>query len=394
VVAQLMAKELHLVEPGVEEAVRDHIGKNWTVSSDYPFSPDVVIICVSTPVGPGGLPDLTNVRDAANAFVGHVTDATLVIVRSTVPVGTTRDLIAPLLETGGTRVALAFCPERTIQGIALREIVELPQVVGARDERSLTKATEFFSGFVKSVVSVSSLEAAELVKLVNNCHTDLIYSYGNVVALMALEKRLDPLEVIEAANRDYPRPNLARPGFVGGACLTKDPYILTESFVGTDGEPFLVREVRRLNESMPQRVAAHFSRLLLGAGKDPASARVLVCGFAYKGVPETDDMRGTPVTSFLEHLVPVWKNVSGHDFVVDQSQIVACGVPSVALEVAMVDVDGVIFLNDHPRYSELPLERLLPRGKSVVIYDCWRLFRGSAAIAQPNIVYAGIGYER
>ena len=77
-----------------------------------------------------------------------------------------------------------------------------------------------------------------MVKLSNNCHTDLIYAFGNELALIAERHGLDPLEVIRAANVDYPRPDLAKPGYVGGGCLSKDPYLMMNSAGGR--EPFLV----------------------------------------------------------------------------------------------------------------------------------------------------------
>src|SRR5439155_547693 len=90
------------------------------------------------------------------------------------------------------------------------------------------------------VLCVSTpVEAAEAVKLINNCHTDLIYSYGNEVALLAERLSLDPMELIRAANLDYPRPDLARPGFVCGGCLSKDPYILMASAAKVGHEPWL-----------------------------------------------------------------------------------------------------------------------------------------------------------
>src|SRR5262249_57914317 len=94
------------------------------------------------------------------------------------------------------------------------------------DEPSRDAAVALFEQLTHRVVTVSSLEAAELVKLVNNAHTDLIYSYGNEVALLAERLRLDPLEVIHAANVEYPPPDLSRPGFVGGGGLAQDPAIL------------------------------------------------------------------------------------------------------------------------------------------------------------------------
>ena len=151
-----------------------------------------------------------------------------------------------------------MAPERTIQGQALRELVELPQVVGGLDAASTDTVAGVFAELARRVVPVSSLEAAEMVKLANNCHTDLIYAFGNEIALIAERHGLDPLEVIRAANLDYPRPDLAKPGYVGGGCLSKDPYIMISS--AGDREPFLVGRARELNEFLPGHVAAITAR--------------------------------------------------------------------------------------------------------------------------------------
>src|SRR5205814_6540904 len=152
-----------------------------------------------------------------------------------------------------------------------------------------------FRRLAPRLVPVSSLEAAEMVKLINNCHTDLIYSYGNEVALMAERFGLDPLEVIRAANVEYPRPDLAKPGFVGGGCLSKDPYILVDSARAAGYEPRLVGQARALNEHLPVHVARRFVELLRERRGAVTGARALVLGFAYQGWPPTDDMPGTPV---------------------------------------------------------------------------------------------------
>ena len=384
---------LHLVEPGVDEAVSHHIGANWTVADGYSFAPDVAIICVSTPVQENGKPDLRNLEDASRALAGYLRDGTLVIVRSTVPIGTTRKVVLPILRSSGKRVLLAMCPERTIQGKALRELMELPQVIGGFDELNRTAAEEFFSPFVSRLIPVSSLEAAEMVKLVNNCHTDVIYSYGNEVALMAREFGLDPLEIIDAANTDYPRPDLAKPGFVGGACLTKDPYIL---FASLDGrvDPKLIRNARELNRRLPIEVGQHLLDLIRRSGKNPKEARVFVCGFAYKGVPETDDMRGAHVYSFLDVVRPAVAEVLGHDFVVRDEVVRDCGARPVTLEEGFAAADAVIFLNNHQRYASAELSALLDRARRpLVLYDCWRIFRYNPETRREGVQYAGIGYE-
>src|SRR4030095_10869787 len=154
----------------------------------------------------------------------------------------------------------AFAPERTIQGQALRELEELPQVVGGLDSAGRGAAAALFARVTKRGGEVSSLEAGELVKLFNNCHTDLIYSYGNEVALMAERWQLDPLEVIRAANLEYPRPDLAKPGFVGGACLSKDPYILISGSRAAGYTPWLVGQARGVHEHPPVYVGARLVR--------------------------------------------------------------------------------------------------------------------------------------
>lgn len=390
----LNRRELHLVEPGVDHAVASYIGANWTVSGEYAFSPDVAIICVSTPVRADGKPDLRNLEEASRTLAANVHDGTVVIVRSTVPIGTTRRIVKPLLDATGKEVFLAFAPERTIQGQALRELVELPQVVGGADAESGRRAEEFFRPFVSQLRPVSSLEAAEMVKLVNNCHTDVIYSYGNEVALMAKALHLDPLEVIDAANIDYPRPDLAKPGFVGGACLTKDPYILFASFDDPHIDPKLIRSARELNERLPQEVAQHVLELLGKAGHDPKTATVFVCGFAYKGIPETDDMRGAHVYPFLDVIRPAAGAVLGHDYIVRDEVLRDCGAEPVSLEGGFARANAVVFLNNHRRYASLDLASLLDSAKKpVVLYDSWRIFRNNPDVRREGVLYAGIGYE-
>jgi len=388
----LQRKELHILEPGIGDVIRKHIGLNWMVTADYQYSPDIAVICVSTPINDDAVPNLSNISDACAKLAEILREGALVIVRSTVPVGTTRKVVLPFFKDRNIRIA--FCPERTIQGQALRELKELPQVIGGLNNESLIAADAFFSAMVNTRMLVSSLEAAEMVKLVNNCHTDVLYSYGNEVALMAKQFGLDPLEVIDAANIDYPRPNLAKPGFVGGACLTKDPYILAASFDSELHTPKLIRSARDLNERMPREVANHFLSLLKRSGKALAKTRILICGFAYKGVPETDDMRGSPVGPFLEVVRENSCRVMGHDYVVEKDIIVSYGAEAVLIEEGFRNADGVIFLNNHKQYAALDLVPLLAASpRPFVLYDCWRIFAKHPAILASGVQYAGIGYE-
>jgi UDP-N-acetyl-D-mannosaminuronic acid dehydrogenase len=383
----------HLFEPGVEEGVRAFLGERLHVAAELPRDGiDAAIICVSTPVGADHTPELGNLRAAARHVGERSGPGTLVIVRSTVPVGASRAVVLPELAARWSRPRLAFAPERTIQGQALRELEELPQVVGGLDADSTQAASELFARVTRRVVPVSSLEAAELVKLVNNCHTDLIYSYGNEVAMMAESWRLDPLEVIRAANLEYPRPDLARPGFVGGACLSKDPYILVSAARAAGYTPWLVGQARGLNERMPAHVAERLVALIRRARGRAEGARLSVLGWAYKGWPPTDDMRGTPVVSMLPLLRAAGLALRGHDYLVAPEVIRGLGAEPVSPEEAFDGADAVLVITNHPEYAKLDLGALLPKlRRPAVLYDCWRILDEEVTRAA-GVSYAGIGY--
>jgi UDP-N-acetyl-D-mannosaminuronic acid dehydrogenase len=395
VVASLRAGRPHLFEPGVEEGLSAFLGERLHVAEALPPSAvDAAIICVSTPVdGATGEPALQNLRAAARHVAERCAPDTLVVVRSTVPVGATRAVVLPELAARWPAPRLAFAPERTIQGQALRELEELPQVVGGLDAASREAARALFARVTARTVPVSSLEAAELVKLVNNSHTDLIYAYGNEVALVAERWGLDPLELIRAANADYPRPDLAKPGFVGGGCLSKDPYLLLASARQQGHEPWLVARSRALNEALPGHVARRFLALLRETRGTLASARVLLLGFAYKGWPPTDDMRGAPVLPMLDVLRAEGVTLWGHDFLVAPEVLTRLGVTPCEPADGFAGADGVLVVTNHPEYAKLDLPPLLGAlRKPALVYDCWRILDEDAVRGAGGVRYAGIGY--
>jgi UDP-N-acetyl-D-mannosaminuronic acid dehydrogenase len=395
VLAALSEGRAHLFEPGVEEGLAAFLGERLHVARDLPAGGvDAVMICVSTPTNPvTRAPELENLRAAARHVAERCRRETLVIVRSTVPVGASRSVVLPEL-TGrwGARARLAFAPERTIQGQALRELEELPQVVGGVDEASRDAAAALFARVTRRVVPVGSLEAAELVKLVNNCHTDLIYAYGNEVALMAEQWRLDPLEIIRAANLDYPRPDLARPGYVGGGCLSMDPHILMSAARAAGYTPGLVGQARGLNEHLPLRVAERIVALIREARGSAEGARLAVLGWAYKGWPPTDDLRGAPIHVMLPIFRAAGLDLRGHDYLVAPDVIRGLGATPVTAEAAWEDADAVLVITNHPEYAKLDLPaRLGVMRRPAVLFDSWRILDEEAA-RRAGVRYAGIGY--
>ena len=382
-----------MVEPGVDEALRRLPPGRLRVAErlDGAVAAPVVVICVGTPFDrASGRPDLSALEAAADDVARAMTDTTLVVIRSTVPVGTSRSVVLPRLRRTVDQPLLAFCPERTIQGQALRELRALPQVVGGLDPASSDAACGFFGKFVDDCVPVSSMEAAELVKLANNAHTDLIYGFGNEVAFAAEAFGLDADEVVEAANVRYPRPDLSRPGFVGGSCMTKDPYLLMHAARSAGYEPQLVAAARRVNESLPGAIADRVLEALHRTGRPPRTARVTVCGIAYKGRPETDDTRGSAAPVVAARLGAEVGTLAGQDFVVGADAIGALGFEPVTLEEGLVGADAAVFLSDHPAYAAADIGGLTRRmARPGIVFDLWGVLDGQ--LPADDVVYLRFG---
>ncbi|GAA3640132.1 UDP-N-acetyl-D-mannosamine dehydrogenase [Lentzea roselyniae] len=380
----------HIFEPGVEDVFQEWVGRRIFLSHDLPDSGvDAAIICVSTPVGESGRePYLLNLAAAAEHIGKRCAPGTLVVVRSTVPVGATRSVVLPKLAEAWGSARLVMAPERTIQGQALRELVELPQVVGGLDDESLRLGLELFGGLSAQLVPVSTLETAELVKLVNNCHTDVIYSFGNEVARLTERLGLDPLEVIRATNADYPRPDICKPGYVGGSCLSKDPYLLLSAAEQAGYVPRLIKSARGVNEDLPVHVAERVIEMM----GEPEGKRLLVLGWAYKGWPPTDDMRGTPIASMMPGFTEAGVQVLGHDPLVDGDVIRRYGGTPVDVEAGFASADAVLVITDHPEYRRLDVGRLLPGSGVRLVYDSWRVL-SERDVTGHGIRYAALGYE-
>ncbi|WP_093170980.1 nucleotide sugar dehydrogenase [Sinosporangium album] len=381
-------------EPGLPELLGSLPEGSLTVSDRLPDRPPLaVIICVGTAVEEDSRrPDLGHLRSAVEHVAEHVDDETLVIIRSTVPVGTGRRIVLPALRRRVSSPLLASCPERTIQGRALDEIRSLPQIIGGLDDRSVRRARDLLAAVTPDQVVVSSLEAAEMVKLICNAHTDLIYGFGNEVALLAESLGLDAHELIAGANLRYPRPDLSRPGFVGGSCLVKDPYLLMHAGEEAGYRPPMVAAARSLNESLPARAADRVLKALESRGKPLSETKVAVLGIAYKGRPETDDTRGAASGPMSRLLTERVGTLVGHDFVVRAERIAALGYKPMDLDEALDSADAVILLTDHPGYTGPGLAHLLGRtAPRPVVFDMWGLLSEQAE-RHEGLTYLRLGH--
>lgn len=395
----LQRKQAHFFEKGLSEKLGQFTGKSLFFSKDIPAQKmDVYVITVGTPVEPSSnKPLLFQIEESARMIADHFTSGALVVLRSTVLVGTTRDTVLPILSKTKKPFYLAFCPERTIEGNALAELTELPQIIGALDSKSEAKAGEFFSAITGENIFVSSLESAELVKLINNTWRDATFALANEISHFCEKAGLDAFQVISAANHHYKRSSIPVPGFaiskipvggfVGGFCLRKDPHLLIASGERNGIRLGLFEHARSVNYDLPKRVAERIHSLV-----PDRTQKILLCGFGFKGEPETDDTRDSPTLDVVSELRRLGhENLVGHDFLVKPEKIKSFSVSPVSLKDGFENAGAVIFCTNSKRYAALDISPLVATlAPKAVFFDSWRLFDPKNPVFS-RVKYASIG---
>lgn len=388
---------IHLFEPGVEEIIQKEYSNKLIVSEEIPHNLKNVIICVGTPyLKEHGKPYLEYLIDAVKAVKDKMTPETLIVIRSTLPVGVTREVVIPILQNIIDNPKVVFAPERTIQGKALEELLSLPQVIGTDNDKHFEEAKALFEKLGVEVVRVTSFETAEMLKLMCNAHTDTLYSFGNEMAKISEGYNVDVHEMVQAANYNYPRPNIAVPGYVGGSCLTKDPYHLIYSAKQKGYFPNLIKAAREKNEHLIRESVNTISEVLKDKNIEWSHAKVFVSGLAYKGKPETDDLRGSAIWELLEILKE--KNVSEivlHDFVIQDDKIQReFGKPVVKFKDGVKQSNIIIILNNHPKYKDEFEKNKLKLDEETVLFDVWGVFKDKLEHDnEKKYEYLGVGFH-
>ncbi len=233
---------------------------------------------------------------------------------------------------------------------------------------------KLFRALTPTVIEVSSLETAEIIKLLDNSFRDVFFSFGNEVALMAERLGLDAHEVIAAANTGYARTNIARPGFVGGPCLHKDPHILMDSMTDVDYRIRLIAAAREVNESLVPHVLGVAKRHFATAKSTPTS--ITVMGLAFKGRPDTDDTRNSPSLDMIDALRREFPDATlrGQDHVVSAEDTKQLGLVPVDDRGAFEGASLVVIMNNNARYEQLDIEeRSQLMSSPGLICDCWNV---------------------
>lgn len=348
VVEAINRAEITIEEPGLAALLKTAVlsGNLRAVLSPEPA--DVYIVAVPTPINADHRADMSCVVQAAESIVPCLKKDNLVILESTSPPGTCRDLLAPILERSGLSVGadlhLAYCPERVLPGQILEELVHNDRVVGGITPESANRARVLYERFVQGDIVLTDATTAEMVKLLENTYRDVNIALANEAALLCERLGINFGEVVRHANR-HPRVHVhqAGPG-VGGHCIAVDPWFLVEIAPEDAG---IIQHARYRNDAMPGHVAETARGLL----KDVASPKVAVLGLAYKA--DVDDVRESPALKAAALLLEQGLTVQCYD-----PHVPHAPVPQGLLHECLEGADLVMLLTDHAEFKQLNPEKV------------------------------------
>ena len=310
---------------------------------------DEVLICVPTPLTPNREPDLGPLVEATRALAEVLQADQLVVLESTTYPGTTRDRLAPILaESGlvaGEDFNLAFSPERVDPGRTDFTMRTTPKVVGGLTEACLDRAAALYGEICDTIVPVSTLEAAELTKLLENIFRSVNIALVNELAMLCDRMQIDVWEVIEAAStkpygfmRFEPGPGM------GGHCLPVDPFYLTWKAHEFDFATEFIELAGKVNAQMPMHCTARIERALNDVRKPVNATKILLLGMSYKA--GVGDVRESPAITIAAQLQELRADLRYHDPYVPE--VPELGLRSVELAGAVEQAELVVILTAHP----------------------------------------------
>ena len=318
-VAKLNAGETYIQHIPADKIAQYRRSGAFSASHDFSeiAGRDAVIICVPTPLDERHEPDLSSVEQTALAIQPRLQRDQLIVLESTTYPGTTQELVLPILEKTGlhcpiqrdkhaadpaTDFYLAFSPEREDPGNKNFSLAQIPKVVGGVNAPSRRAAAALYGQIVARVVEVSSTQAAEMCKLLENIFRCVNIALVNELKLLCNRMGIDIWEVIESASTKpfgfmpfYPGPGL------GGHCIPVDPFYLSWKAHEYDFSTRFIELAGEINISMPYHVVNEITAALNEQKKSLKGSRILVLGVAYK--KDVDDLRESPSLKIMQLLL-------------------------------------------------------------------------------------------
>jgi len=354
-------------ESHIQDVPGEQVGRlvkegKLTATTDFSVlsQADAVSICVPTPLRKTGDPDLSFIVSATDELARYVHSGVVVVLESTTYPGTTREIMLPKLSeaaglTVGENFFLAFSPERVDPGRKDWTTVNTPKVIGGITPACTQVAVTWYSQAIQTVIPVSSAEAAEMVKLLENTFRMINIGLVNEMALMCDRLKIDVWEVIDAAAtkpfgfmKFNPGPGL------GGHCIPIDPLYLSWKLRALNYTARFIELASEINTNMPRYVVGKIQDALNERGKSLKGSKVLVLGAAYKA--DVDDLRESPALDVMGLLKQKGAQVSYHDPYIPRLQEGDEIMESITdLFSVIAEADCVAIITDHSSYDYLSI---------------------------------------
>jgi UDP-N-acetyl-D-mannosaminuronic acid dehydrogenase len=293
-VEMLRAGKMPFLEEGGDAMLREVLGRGTLEFSDrladvagIPY----VILTIGTPIDEFHNPRFSLLTSVVDALIPHLEDTQSIILRSTVCPGAT-DFLHRYLREKGKQCPLAFCPERVVQGRAIREIQELPQLISGTSPQAVASARIVFERIAPELIELSPAEA-EYAKLICNAYRYIQFAATNQLYMMAESAGIDYNRLLAKMRQGYPRmSSIPGPGFAAGPCLIKDTMQL---FAFAKPNFILGQAAMTINESLPQFIVSQIEKV-----RDLKESAVGILGMAFKA--ESDDIRDALSFKLAKHL--------------------------------------------------------------------------------------------
>lgn len=336
--------QIHIEEPGLQEALEEVLASGKFKASTIPEQADAYIIAVPTPNNNDEHKscDISIVMSGVESIIPLLKRGDTVIVESTIAPRTMDDHVKPYLESKGFIIGediyLVHCPERVLPGQIMHELVYNNRIIGGITPACVEAGKRVYGTFVKGEMIETQAKTAEMSKLMENTYRDVNIALANELAKICNDLEINVNDVIEMANK-HPRVNLHTPGpGVGGHCLAVDPYFIIAE---APEHALLIKLARDINVSMPEYVVHHTKDILSRIGGN----KVTVFGLTYKG--DVDDIRESPAFDIYEMLTASQYEVVAYDPHVKQEFV------EEDMGTAVKDSDLVLILSDHSEFKQL-----------------------------------------
>lgn len=294
VVDQTNQGHLHIIEPGIEDMLKEVIANNNMHAQTKPEESDAFFIVVPTPFRGGNHePDISYVESATRMVLPYLKEGNLFVIESTSPIGTTEKMEKIIFDERPElkgKIYIAYCPERVLPGNIIYELIHNDRVIGGINAKSTEKAKEFYSQFVKGTLHSTNSKTAELCKLTENSSRDSQIAFANELSIICDKAGINVWELINLANK-HPRVNILQPGCgVGGHCIAVDPYFISAEF---PAESKMIQSAREVNNYKAFWCAEKVKNAILKFElKNNRKPIVAMMGLAFK--PNIDDLRESP----------------------------------------------------------------------------------------------------